>query len=345
MPTLGLVMIARDEARCIARSLDSLRPWVDRMVVLDTGSSDATPEIAHQCGAEVHRFTWCDDFSVARNAALALGGCDWHLVVDADEWLLEGGPALAALRTTTPDFVGRLLVDSSFEADGRIARSASWLPRVLPAGVRYTGRVHEQPRHALPLRRLPVRLDHDGYRPGPMQAKGTRNRRLLEQDLAQRPHDGYLWYQLGKDHEVHGRHEAACIAYREALSRSDARVAWRHDLVVRALHVLARAQRLEEALTLAGAEMPHWPQSADFHFTLGDVLLTQAQAQPEAAGELLPLIEASWLRCLEIGESHGIEGAVQGRGSHLAAHNLVVFYESLGLPDRAAPYRALAVPA
>ena len=72
----ALVMIARDEARCIAGSLRSLRPWVDHMIVLDTGSRDGTPDIAHAEGAVVHAFTWVDDFAAARNAALDLSDAD-----------------------------------------------------------------------------------------------------------------------------------------------------------------------------------------------------------------------------------------------------------------------------
>ena len=113
MPTVALVMIARNEARCIARCLNSVRTWVDRMVVLDTGSSDDTMAIARACGAEVHEAAWSDDFSAARNQALALGGCDWHLVLDADEWLISGGEALAALREQPPEFVGTLTVDGT----------------------------------------------------------------------------------------------------------------------------------------------------------------------------------------------------------------------------------------
>ena len=60
------------------------------MVVLDTGSVDDTPEIAARCGARVAHFTWIDDFSAARNAALALTDADWCLVLDADEWLVDG---------------------------------------------------------------------------------------------------------------------------------------------------------------------------------------------------------------------------------------------------------------
>jgi len=72
MNRIALVMIVRDEARSLARCLVSACPWVDEMIVLDTGSVDATPEIARRIGARVERFDWCDDFAAARNAALAL---------------------------------------------------------------------------------------------------------------------------------------------------------------------------------------------------------------------------------------------------------------------------------
>ena len=67
MTRLALVMIARDEAASIGRALESARPFVDRMIVLDTGSTDTTREIAAAAGAEVHSFTWCDDFATACN--------------------------------------------------------------------------------------------------------------------------------------------------------------------------------------------------------------------------------------------------------------------------------------
>lgn len=61
-PDLALIVIARNEAACIERCLRSARPHVDRMIVLDTGSTDATVAIAEACGAQVHHFTWVDDF-------------------------------------------------------------------------------------------------------------------------------------------------------------------------------------------------------------------------------------------------------------------------------------------
>ncbi len=343
MHRIALVMIVRNEARCIARCLRSVKPWVDEMIVLDTGSADDTVALARAEAARVHSAPWQNDFSLARNAALDLSEADWNLVLDADETLAEGGPALQALRETAPDFLGRIDVRSEYASAGGQTASArgtarqaasSWLPRVLPRGVRYEGAIHEQPLCALPRRDLPIVAAHDGYLPEQMQGKGERNRLLLEAAVQRAPADPYWRYQLGKDHEVHDRFGLAWQAYEVALQQLGPHAgrtpAWRHDLVLRALYVLKTAGRLEDAIHLAQAEMPNWPDSPDFYFVLGDVLLDFAASQPQQAGELLPMIRGTWERCLAIGENPALEGAVHGRGSHLARHNLDALRRTLG---------------
>jgi tetratricopeptide (TPR) repeat protein len=339
---IALVLIARDEARAIERCLASVRRWVDEMVVLDTGSVDDTPAIAARCGARVTQFAWIDDFSAARNAALDLTDADWCLVLDADEWIAEGGEALATVRDAEPDFVGQLNVASLLDdGSGRVDRASSWLSRLLPRGVRYEGRVHEQPATALPRRRLALTIGHDGYQPAQMAGKRGRNRHLLRLALAARPDDAYLLYQLGKDHEVHAEFDAAALYYAQA-EAGPAEASWRHDWVVRRLFTLKRLARFEEALGFAETAMPRWSESPDFFFALGDLLLGWAAAEPARAGELLPMIESSWLRALEIGERPQLQDSVAGRGSFLAAHNLAVLHEGLGDRARAEHWRAEA---
>jgi glycosyltransferase involved in cell wall biosynthesis len=341
MNRIALVMIARDEARCIERCLVSARAWVDEMWVLDTGSTDATADIAARCGARVAHFGWVDDFSAARNAALALSDAEWCLVLDADEWIVHGGEVLAALRTDAPAFIGQISVASSFDtAQGGAGLAPSWLPRVLPRGVRYEGRVHEQPQSKLPRLRLPVLVGHDGYLGAQMAHKRGRNHDLLQQALSAQPDDAYLRYQLGKDFEVRAEFEAAAPHYQQALALVDARAIWRHDLVLRTLFTLKKLARFEAAVTLAEEEMPRWTESPDFWFTLGDLLLDWAASAPVRAGELLPMIESSWLRAIEIGERPALHDTVRGRGSFLAAHNLEVFHASLGNATQAAQWRA-----
>ena len=127
MNALALVMIVRDEERSLERCLESARAWVDEIVVVDTGSSDATPDIARRLGARVGRFAWCDDFSAARNAALALAEAPWRLVLDADEWIIAGGDSLAALRDLAPQFIGQISVASTFDdASGDVGHAPSW---------------------------------------------------------------------------------------------------------------------------------------------------------------------------------------------------------------------------
>lgn len=85
MPSLSVALIVKDETTVLGHCLASVRDLADQIVVVDTGSSDGTPELAQALGAEVHHFTWCDDFARARNASLAHCRGDWVLILDADE--------------------------------------------------------------------------------------------------------------------------------------------------------------------------------------------------------------------------------------------------------------------
>jgi glycosyltransferase involved in cell wall biosynthesis len=345
MTRLALVMIARDEAGAIARALESARPYVDRMIVLDTGSLDATPQIAAGLGAEVARFAWCDDFSAARNASLALSDAAWNLVLDADEWIEDGAEAALspAALPAVGGFMGVVRRDSAMDARGGGGLAQCWIPRLLPRGARYEGRIHEQPVGPAAERRLPLILGHDGFMPENLARKGDRNEALLMQALEATPEDPYLWFQLAKEHQVRERPPQAALCFAEALRLAPADVPYRHSLVVRGITALKTAGRLDEALALANAEVAAWSDSPDFYFAVGDLYLECATQAPErAAADFLPIVESAWKRCLEIGERPDLDGAVAGRGGRMAAHNLAVFYETLGQTDLAARYRALA---
>jgi tetratricopeptide (TPR) repeat protein len=84
-PKISLCLIAKNEARRLPRCLDSVKGAVDEIVVVDTGSTDATKAVAQSYGAKVFDFAWQDDFAAAKNEALRLASGDWLLVLDADE--------------------------------------------------------------------------------------------------------------------------------------------------------------------------------------------------------------------------------------------------------------------
>jgi len=323
---LALVVIARDEAPRIERLLSSVRDHVDEMLVLDTGSTDTTPALARAAGARVEHFAWCNDFAAARNRALELASADWHLVLDADEWLEEGGEALAELRSIRPDFIGVVQLHDAF--DGGVA--SQWLSRVLPGKIRYAGRVHEQPVHRLPLKRLQLQVGHDGYQGERLAAKRGRNRALLQAMLKETPGDAYAWYQLGKDYAVYDEPADAEAAFAHAAQLMHNPPPWWPDLVARRLYGLKVLKLHAVAMDFAEAQLVICAESPDFFFALGDLLLDLAAEDSSRAAELLPMAEESWRRCIELGERPDQIGAVAGRGSVLAAHNLAVVLDGTG---------------
>nr|WP_320132981.1 glycosyltransferase [uncultured Holophaga sp.] len=101
---LSLAMIAKNEEPTLAHCLASVRDLVDEIVVVDTGSSDGTREVARGAGAILGDFPWVDDFAAARNASLDLCTGDWVLVLDADEAIdaLDHDALRAACREEGP---------------------------------------------------------------------------------------------------------------------------------------------------------------------------------------------------------------------------------------------------
>jgi glycosyltransferase involved in cell wall biosynthesis len=86
-PLISLCMIVKNEEAILPRCLASVQAVVDEMIIVDTGSTDHTREIALAAGAQLYEFEWIDDFSAARNYSLAQASGRWILVMDADEEL------------------------------------------------------------------------------------------------------------------------------------------------------------------------------------------------------------------------------------------------------------------
>ena len=97
MDTVSLCMIVKNEEEVLARCLDSVRGLVEEVIVVDTGSTDSTKEIAARYTDKVFDFPWADDFSAARNFSFAQATCGYCMWLDADD-VLEPGARAAFLR-------------------------------------------------------------------------------------------------------------------------------------------------------------------------------------------------------------------------------------------------------
>ncbi len=204
--TVSLCMIVKDEGETLPRCLLSARDFVDEIVVVDTGSSDKTPDLASIFGARVFPVPWTNDFSAARNASLAKATCDWVLVLDADEALsLRDLPAFRALLESHPgkDCAFRVRTRNyshGANAVGFVANRGEspeeaglgWFPsdkvRLFPNDprIRFHFPVHELVEPSLeaagiPIRDCPLRVHHYGTLHEERTARKTQTYRLLEE--------------------------------------------------------------------------------------------------------------------------------------------------------------------
>lgn len=214
--TISACLIVRNESLVLERCLSSLSGAVDEIVVVDTGSTDATLEIAARCDARICHYEWCGDFAAARNFGIDAATCDWILIIDADEYLEDGAqPQVRAIVEGT-DADGILVTQRNLLTPDDLIQSAdSQTLRLFRRqdGVRYEGIIHEEVGPAITRRggRLAsssLVIVHDGYSRVTTQGSGSRAERnlpLLLRAAAQAPRDSYLQYQLGTTYQQLGR--------------------------------------------------------------------------------------------------------------------------------------------
>jgi glycosyltransferase involved in cell wall biosynthesis len=198
VPPVSVVVLAKDERRCIARCLDSVAgKGFDRVVVLDTGSADGTIGLVREyrkVGVELHSMSWTGSFADARNHGIDVVGTGWIVFLDADEWFAPDAAErlIARLRelAVAPAPPGSAFAPVILDVD-----RGSWVdqvPRVflVESGIRYRGPVHEYPVVAgdrdtpIELSRVDVEIRHDGYTPEVVYGKRKTERNLALLDLA-----------------------------------------------------------------------------------------------------------------------------------------------------------------
>jgi glycosyltransferase involved in cell wall biosynthesis len=264
----------------LPRCLRSIAGAYDELCVVDTGSIDATLDIARRAGARTRVFTGCngadgkiEDFAAARNAALALASGDWILQIDADEVLGPGGAARIRRHSRRGGASPVMVAMRS--------GTASWLSTRLfrrTTTLRYVGRVHEYAeRDGDPAgiidRRIVItnRPDKRGKESGP-----ARNIRLLRLELADHPDNARAVFQLGNELRAGGQLAEAIACYRASIelgSYHHGAFAARYYLAI--CHLLQRDWDRAIAAALDGVRVD--PRYAEAHCLLGDVYFARGE--------------------------------------------------------------------
>jgi glycosyltransferase involved in cell wall biosynthesis len=281
--------MVKNEERNLPLCLDSVRELAAELIVVDTGSTDATPAIARGYGAEVIPFDFTRiDFAAARNHAIGRARGRWILVLDADE-TLDGAsvPEVARLAAADENAGYYLERHNRWTDSGASQETTDYVVRLFPnrPDYRYRGRVHETVDASIlagggHLKKTAIRIDHNfAADREARRAKNFRYLEILQEEIAADPNDdSRLDFLAAEYHQLEMYTEAAEIAERIAFIRPlDARAhlyAGTYHLVYQ--HDLARARAdFERALTLR----PGYAEAESFL----ELIASQERAQSQAS--------------------------------------------------------------
>lgn len=226
-------------------------------------------------------------------------------------------------------------IEGVVEGKEQISYMYTWAARLLPKGVGFSGKVHEQENSPFPAESLPLLFEHDGYQQG---GKEERNLAILLEELKETPKDPYVLFQVARTLRGMKQYREACTYFARFYEQVPLKnAAYRTGGIIQYLYSLMELSDYDTALNIVETEQDHLEDYADFHFACGILFMKAIQADTKKYISYLPFIEQAYLRCLEIGEIPLHQGT-NGCGSFKAAHNLATWYEVSGNLPKAKEY-------
>lgn len=331
---LTLCMIVKNEEKNLKSCLSKVAPFVDEIIIVDTGSTDDTKIIAAEFTDKIYDFQWCNDFSKARNYSITKASNEWILVLDADEFIGD------FFRYSIDSFmnnssnekkVGRIkrinIMEDSFECK----KYTEWVNRLFnKRHFYYEGIIHEQvtPKNGqnYETESLDITADHIGYTKEVLNRtnKIKRNIDMLKSAVSLNSKDPYLYYQLGKSYYMLKDCKTAVLYFEKALNFDiDYYLEYVSDLVETYGYSLVNSGRYSDALILEDvAEV--YINNPDFHFLMGLVYMNNAMFEKSVE---------SFLQCTRFPY-----GKVEGVTSFSAYYNIGIIYDVLGFKEEALQY-------
>ncbi len=189
-PTLSLCMIVKDEEKFLPICLESVKDHVDEIIIVDTGSTDRTVEIATKYNAKIYHHPWENSFSKARNYSLKYATCDWIMWIDADEEVNKND-AHKLKDVIRDDEVDVICLPMFNRPIGGKAVSTFIAEKIFRnhIGIHFEGIVHNSLKHSGLTKKENIRLNHYGYNQGDkqMEKKFKRTSSLLKLQIKDDP--------------------------------------------------------------------------------------------------------------------------------------------------------------
>ena len=328
MPTISVCIIAKNEERHIEECCKRLTPYGFEIVLVDTGSTDHTVELAKQYTDCIYHFDWCNDFSAAKNYAMKKASYDWILSIDCDEYIESINlSALAAHMKSQSEAAGRILIRNRFTEGGQTSYEQVRVSRFVNRHYyHFEGAVHEQlvptSKTTAPavkyVYNAPITVLHVGYDGSEeeMREKSKRNIALLEQELETQGADPYTYYQLGQSYRKLRDYEKAYYYFDLGLAMDvDPALDYVQTMVESYGYTLLDLNRYHDALNLLSV-YDEFAKRADFVFLMGLIYMNNGLFDESVQ-------EFTKATTIE-------EFAIDGVNSYKAFYNIGVIYECTG---------------
>ena len=328
MLPISVCIIAKNEEQYINECLHRLSDYDWEIVVVDTGSTDRTVEIARKYTPNVYHFDWVNDFSAARNFSISKASNDYILVVDCDEYLEKDEHTdylISTLTTQVPPKQAGMLsrLSPTFDSANLDAEPVSIVHEQIARFfhkkyTHYQGSIHEQLAaiDGSPLTFVPVPLTfyHAGYSTLDLKKEKTsRNIPLLEAELHTNRHDPYILFQLGQSYFGLSDYERALPYFEEALTLDvNEQEEYVQTMIESYGYCLLYLKQYTRALELEGVYSV-FSKRADFVFLIGLIYMNNAMFD-RAIQEFLKAVTIT-------------DYAVDGVNSYKAYYNAGVIFE------------------
>ena len=332
---ISVCIITKNEEEHLPATLEAIKDMGFEIVIVDTGSTDQTKEIAGQYTNRIYDFKWCDDFSAARNFSLSKASNDWILVLDSDEVVISSDMDQLRKLTSYPEqIIATITRRNHYESGGMDSIYTDRPERFFnKKAFHYEGSIHEQPR---PLRRYAIPkegvehdtgivVDHVGYAldEAGLEEKKNRNVALLKSELKKNPNDPYIYFQLGQAYNGFDDKEALKYYSKGLEFDVDPSLEYVQMMIIAYGYCLLHLDRFDEALSISGV-YDEFATSADF-FTLMGVIYMRTGNLIQAMGEFLKatMCPVSY---------------VEGSNSFIPLYNMGCINELLGEKEMALSY-------
>ncbi len=287
-PTLSLCMIVRNEEHTITNCLNSVKDLVDEIIIVDTGSTDKTQEIAQKFTKKIYTTVWQNNFSTARNFSLQHATGDWIFILDADEiidesdhkkileainnWKVLGYQMISRNYTSTTAITGWQPV----LAQDPLRKSPNgWYPSIKvrlfqrKPGITFFGEIHEMVENAIEaqggtIKMLSVPVHHYGTLEGNAQEKMQRYIELTKKKLAAQP-TAKAYFELGIQYKEQGNFGLAEKALEHSVAIEEKSIYPRLNLAI----VQQKQEKIDQAIENFRKVAEQDPTGADAYFGLG----------------------------------------------------------------------------